>query len=234
MSTSTSALRIEQLKQEIRKEEAALTAKNTLASEVTAAATAEVEALRLVRINTTEIEQGTANLELLRSERDTTPYEFSELRLKKENEFKNAQETLFRLQARATELTKELQKKRLARMALEEQIATHPIYKSFRERQRELVEQATKLVESLFGTALDQWPRVLDIISKTERAEDSLISASIPELSAAGLPEIGQVLNGFFRQAVPHAILTAIPHERKRAFQGIASVRESASRGVVR
>jgi hypothetical protein len=234
MSTTTAALRIEQLKQELRKEEAALIAKKTLASELNAAHAAEAEASRLVRINTTELEQGTANLELLRSERDTTPYEFSELRMKKSNEFNNAEHNLQLLQVAAPELAKKLQEKRSARAALEERIAARPIYKSIRERQRKLVEQAAKLVESLFETPLNQWPRVMDIISRTEGAEDSLILASIPELSAAGLPEIGRVLNGFFQQAVPHAILTAMPHERERAFREVARVRESASCGMVR
>jgi hypothetical protein len=233
MSTNMAALRIEQLKTELRKEEAALNQKNTLASELNVAHAAEVEASRLARLNATNITQAAEGLELLRSERDTTPYQFVELRAKKENEFKNAQDDLLRLQAEAPELAKKLAEKRSARAALEERISKHPIYKSIRERQRELVEQATKLVESLFGTALDQWPRVLDIISRTEQAENDLIAQSLPELSVAGLPEIARVLNGFFRQAVPHTILSAIPHERTRAFQEITRVRGLASRGAV-
>jgi len=234
MSTNIAALRIEQLKTELRKEEAALNQKNTLASELNAAHAAEVEASRLARLNATNITQAAEGLELLRSERDMTPYQFVELRAKRDNEFKNAQDDLLRLQAEAHELAKKLTEKRSARAALEERIAVHPVYKSVRERQRELVEQATKLVESLFDISLNQWPRVLDIIEKTERAEDSLILASIPELSAAGLPEVGRVLHGFFQQAVPHTILSAIPHERTRAFQEIARVRGLASRGMVR
>jgi cell fate (sporulation/competence/biofilm development) regulator YmcA (YheA/YmcA/DUF963 family) len=234
MSTSTSALRIEQLKTELRREEAALNAKKTLASELNEARAAEAEASRLERLNATNIAQATEGLELLRSERDTTPYQFVELRAKKDNEFKIAQDNLLRLQAEAPELAKKLAEKRSARAALEERIAAHPIYKSVRERQGELVEQAAKLVESLFETTLTQWPRVMDLISRTERAEDSLILASIPELSAVGLPEIGRVLNGFFQQAVPHAIFSAIPHERTRAFQEIARVRALALRGMVR
>jgi hypothetical protein len=234
MSTSTSALRIEQLKQELRKEEAALTARKTVSSELTEAHAAEAEASRLARINTTSIEQATADLESLRAARDTTPYEFPELRTKKNNEFKNAEHNLRLLQVAAPELATTLKEKRSARVALEERIAGHPIYKSIRERQCELVEQAAKLIETLFETTLNHWPRVLDIIEKTERAEDSLISASIPELSAAGLPEIGRVLNGFFQQAVAHAILTAIPDEHARAFREISRVRDLASRGMIR
>lgn len=233
MSTSTSALRIEQLKTELRREEAALTAKKTLASELNEARAAEAEASRLERLNATNIAQATEGLELLRAERDTTPYQFVELREKKDNEFRIAQGNLLRLQAETPELAKKAHEKRSARAALEERIALHPVYKSIRERQRELAEQAVKLVESLFGTALDQWPRVLELISRTEQAENKLIAQSLPELSAAGLPEIGRVLTGFFQQAVPHSILGAIPHERKRAFLEIARVRESASRGVV-
>lgn len=234
MSTSTSALRIEQLKTELRREEAALTAKKTLVSELNEARAAEAEASRFERLNATNIAQATEGLELLRAERDTTPYQFVELREKKDNEFRIAQGNLLRLQAETPELAKKAHEKRSARAALEERIALHPVYKSIRERQRELAEQAVKLVESLFGTALDQWPRVLDLISRTEQAENKLIAQSLPELSAAGLPEIGRVLNGFFQQAVPHSILSALPHERKRAFLEIARVRESASRGVVR
>ena len=234
MSTNTTALRIEQLKQELRKEEAALTARKTLSSELTEARTAEAEASRLARINATNIKQAIADLESSRSARDTTPYEFAELRMKKDQEVKNAQDSLLRLQAEAPELAKKLAEQRSARAALEEQIAAHPIYKSFRERQCELVEQAAKLVESLFETTVKDWGRVFDIIERTERAENSLILASIPELSAAGLPEIGRVLNGFFQQGLPHAILSAIPHEHKRAFQEISRVRDLASRGMVR
>jgi hypothetical protein len=234
MSTSMSALRIEQLKTELQKEEAALNATKTLASELNAARAAEAEASRLERVNALDIEKEIENLNVLRSARDTTPFQFVELRARKESEFKIAEGNLRRLQAETPELVKKLTEKRSARAALEERIAVHPIYKSVRERQRELVEQATKLVESLFDTTLNQWPRVLDIIEKTERAEDSTILASIPELSAAGLPEIGRVLHGFFQQAVPHTILSAIPHERTRAFQEIARVRALASRGMVR
>jgi len=227
-------LRKEQLKAELASLEHEEQRKKTLASELTTAYAAEAEASRLERLNASNITQATEGLELLRSERDTTPFQFSELRAKKENEFNNAQDNLLRLQAETPELAKKLTEKRSARAALEERIAAYPVYKSVRERQRELVEQATKLVESLFGTALDQWPRVLDMIEKTERAEDSLILASIPELSAAGLPEIGRVLHGFFQQAVPHTILSVIPHERTRAFQEIARVRGLTSRGMVR
>jgi hypothetical protein len=227
-------LRKEQLKAELASLEHEEQRKKTLASELTTAYAAEAEASRLERLNASNITQATEGLELLRSERDTTPFQFSELRAKKENEFKNAQNNLLRLQAETPDLAKKLTEKRSARAALEERIATHPIYQSIRERQRELVEQAAKLVESLFDTTLNQWPRALDIIEKTERAEDSLILASIPELSAAGLPEIGRVLHGFFQQAVPHTILSAIPHERTRAFQEIARVRGLASRGAIR
>ena len=234
MSTSTSALRIEQLKTELRREEAALTAKKTLASELNEARAAEAEASRLERLNATNIAQATEGLELLRAERDTTPYQFVELREKKDNEFRIAQGNLLRLQAETPELAKKAQEKRSARAALEERIAAHPVYKSIRERQRELVENAIKLVESLFGTALDQWPRVLDIISRTEVAENNLIAQSLPELSAVGLPEIARVLNGFFQQAVPHAIVAVMLHERERAFHEIARVRGLTSRGMVR
>jgi hypothetical protein len=234
MTATVAEMKIEQLKRELADAEAAQRVKKTLASELTEARAAEVEASRLARLNATNITQATEGLELLRSERDTTPFQFVELRGKKENEFKNAQDNLLRLRTEAPEVAKKLQEKRSARAALEERIALHPVYKSIRERQRELAEQAVKLVDSLFGTALDQWPRVFDLISRTEQAENKLIAQSLPELSAAGLPEIGRVLNGFFQQAVPHSILSALPHERKRAFLEIARVRESASRGVVR
>src|ERR1700733_1141911 len=234
MSTSISALRIEQLKTELRKEEAALSATKTLASELNAACAAEAEAVRLERVYALDIERLTSSLEFLRTERDAIPWQFEELRAKKNKEFKEAENNILRLQVEAAELAKKPHEKRLVRVALEEKIAAHPIYKGIRDRQRDLVEQAAKMVELLFESTLDHWPRVLDRIERAERAEDSLILASIPELIAAGLPEIGRVLHGFFQQAVPHTILSAIPHERTRAFQEIARVRGLTSRGIVR
>lgn len=206
----------------------------TLASQLNAARAAEAEASRLARVNTTEVERWTSGVEFLRTERDTTPWQFEELRAKHNKEFREAENNLFRLQADAPELATKAHEKRLERIALEGRIATHPVYKSIREQQRELVEKAAKLVESLFESTLDHWPRLLDTISKTEQAESSLILRSIPELLAAGLPEISRALNGFFQQGVPHTIYAAIPHERKRAFQEIARVRDLASRGMVR
>lgn len=234
MTATVAEMKIQQLKRELADAEAAQQVKKTIASELTEAAAAEAEASRLARINATSIEQATADLESLRAARDNTPFEFGELRAKKSNEFKNAEDNLRLLQVAAPELAKELQKKRLARMAIEETIAAHPIYQGIRKRQRELVEQAAKLIESLFETTLNQWPRILDLVEKTEEAENDLISHSMSELSAAGLPEISPVLRGFFQQAVPHTIVAAIPHERTHAYQEIARICDLASRGMVR
>jgi hypothetical protein len=234
MTATVAEMKIQQLKRELADAEAAQQAKKTIASELTEARAAEAEASRLVRINATSIEQATADLESLRAARDNTPLEFGELRAKKSNDFKNAEDNLRLLQVAAPELAKKLQEKRLARMALDERIAAHPIYQGIRKRQRELVEQAAALVSSLFETTVSYWSRVLDLIDRTEQAENDLISQSMPDLSAAGLPEISPVLRGFFQQAVPHRIVTAIPEERACAFREIARVRDLVSRGMVR
>ncbi len=96
MSTSISALRIEQLKTELRKEEAALSATKTLASELNAACAAEAEAVRLERVNALDIERWTSSLEFLRAE-CAMRYRGSseELRAKKNKEFKEAEKTIF-------------------------------------------------------------------------------------------------------------------------------------------
>jgi hypothetical protein len=96
--------------------------------------------------------------------------------------------------------------------------------------QREMVEQAAKVVESFFETPLNQWHRLAEIVSKLDRSESSLIAGAIPQLRAAGLPDIEPILLSFFQQAVPHSILQQIPRERSRAFQEVQRLRDLRSR----
>jgi hypothetical protein len=232
MST-VAEMRIADLKRELTSLEVVEKSKATLLSQLTDAQAAENEAARLVHVNGLQIEEGNKELADLRRSQASTP-QFTIPRDKVESQIRFKEESIRALTVEAGKLEKTLGEKRSTRVEAEKQIATHSVYQGVRKPQFALVSEAAAVIESFFETPLSGWPRLAEIVSKLEQRESALIARAVPELSAAGLPDIPRILNGFFQQAVPHTILGAIDHERTRAFQEVSRVREMASRGAVR
>jgi hypothetical protein len=232
MPTATE-MKVADLKRELATLETAEQAKTTIASQLAKAQTEENEAARLVHVNGLQIEEGNKGLADLRRSQASTP-QFTIPRDKVESQIRFKEESIRALTVETGKLEKTLGEKRFTRVEAEKQIATHAVYQGVRKQQLALVNEAAAVVESFFETPLSGWPRLAEIVSKLEQRESALIARAIPELSAAGLPDIPRILNGFFQQAVPHTILGAIDHERTRAFQEVSRVREMASRGAVR
>jgi hypothetical protein len=229
MSTKTASLRIEELKDALRKEEAALAATITLSGELAAARLAENDFSCQMRVNLQNIAEATEGLEFLRKTRNSTPHQVQK-RFLLDTQVQIEEENIRSLTVKGRELEQKLGQAKIARLAIEQRITEHPVYIAIRTRQRELIEQAAKVVESFFETTLDKWHRLMEIVSELDRSESNLIADAIPQLSAAGLPDVGPILRSFFQQAVPHSILQQIPHERSRAFREVQKLRDLKSR----
>jgi hypothetical protein len=232
MITATE-LKVADLRKELATLEAEAAAKTTISSQLVAAQAAENEATRAVRVNAKKIEDENLELTNLRRSRDAAP-QYSVPRDKIESQIRFKQEEIRSLTVETSNLEKTLGEKRSAREEAERQIATHPVFVAIRKQQADLVSEAATVVESFFDTPLKGWLRLAEIVAKLEQRENDLISRSIRELSAAGLPDIPRILTSFFQQAVPLIILNAIDHEQRRAFQEVRRVREMASRGTDR
>jgi len=230
MITATE-LKVADLRKELASLEAAEQVKTTLASQLLKAETEENEATRAVRVNAGKIEDENRELANLRRSRDAAP-QYTVPRDKAESQVRFKQESIRALTVESSNLEKTLGEKRSAREEVEKRIVTHPVYVAVRKQQADLVSEAAKVVESFFETPLSGWPRLAEIVSKLEQRENALIARAIPELSAAGLPDIRRILTSFFQQAVPQTILGTIDHERTRAFGEIGRIREMAYRGI--
>jgi hypothetical protein len=234
MCTSTSALRIEQLKQELRKEEAAVTATKTLASELAEADKAVNEGQRQVRVNKARIAEEVAVLEGLSKEGALIPQGMSGVRVNHDLKTQRVNQSIHELTVESDRLAGELSKKEYAFGKIEKKIAEHPVYRAVRQKQRELVAEATKLASTLLQLPLSDMSPALNEISVLAEAEGRLINNALGTLRENGLPDLRRLLVSFTQRVTPLAVLDVLPGIVKENREAIRQVTEMASRDVLR
>jgi hypothetical protein len=234
MSTSTpAALRIQQLKTELEREESALAATQTLASELREKTLIVNESTRLANMNSGRLAEAQIDAGRARYTRDRTPHQFASKREELEVGTRRAEEKVLRLRAEGEELCRKLATDRAALKEIQQKIASHPDYLSVRRRQRELAAEAAKVAVSVFETPLNRLHRVVELAKSIENQENDLIIASLPTLSRAGLPEITRTLNSFFSQVIPMGVIQGLLSLEAGVRTETLRLKEYAERGIV-
>jgi myosin heavy subunit len=234
MTITVAELRIGHLKKELADAEAAQQVKKTLASELAEADKAVSEVQRLVTINRSRLAEEIAGLEALSKGAALIPQGMSKLRGDHDLKAQRVNQSVHELTVEADKLEAELRTKQRALGQVEKKIAEHPTYKAARQKQRELVTQATELAPNLLKVPLNDLDSVLKQISILSEAENRLISNARYALRDAGLPDIRPLLAMFIQQVSPQVVLDTLPVLRAEAVKAITRVTEMASRGVVR
>jgi DNA repair exonuclease SbcCD ATPase subunit len=230
MTTTVADMRVEQLRKELADAEAAQQAKKTLASELAEADAAVNEASHLVTINQARLAEKIAGLEALSKEGALIPQGMSGMRSNHDVKVQKAHQAVRELTVESEKLALEFTKKQSALGQIVKQIAEHPAYKAVRQKQRELVAEATKLASTLFKVPLDDLNSVLRKISLLSEAENRLISDARSALRDAGLPEIKPLLARFVQRVTPQVVLDALPGLRTETVEAVRQVTETASR----
>jgi ABC-type transporter Mla subunit MlaD len=210
--------------------EAAQQAKKSIVSELAEADAAVNEASHLVTINQARLAEKIAGLEALSKEGALIPQGMSGMRSNHDVKVQKAHQAVRELTVESEKLALEFTKKQSALGQIVKQIAEHPAYKAVRQKQRELVAEATKLASTLFKVPLDDLNSVLRKISLLSEAENRLISDARSALRDAGLPEIKPLLARFVQRVTPQVVLDALPGLRTETVKAVRQVTETASR----
>jgi hypothetical protein len=232
MSTSVAEMRIEQLRKELADAEAAQQVRKTLTSELAEADKAVNEAQRLATLNEIRLAEAVAGLEALSKE--SVPQGMSQLRSNNDIRTQQANQAVHELTVEGDKLEAELRKKQCALGQIVKQIAEHPAYKSVRQKQRDLVAEATKLAPTLFKVPLADMGSILKKISLLSEAENKSISDARSALHDGGLPEVKPLLGRFIQQITPQQLMDALPNARTQVTEAVDRVTEFTSRDVLR
>jgi hypothetical protein len=230
--TTVAELRKEQLKAELASLETQERQKKTIASEFGEADAAVNEASRLVRVNALRLSEEVTRLDAL--SKQGVPQGMSLLRSNNDVIMQQINQSIHELTVESDRLTGELNKKKHALGLIVKQIAEHPAYSAVRQKQRDLVAEATKLASTLFKVPLADMGSILKKISLLSEAENKLISDARSALRDGGLPEVKPVLGRFIQQITPQQLMDALPNARTQVTEAVDRVTEFTSRDVLR
>jgi hypothetical protein len=228
-STSTIALKVADLKKELQRAEAEAVAKTTPLSRLRDAEADLNEARRKLAINEAQ------GAELVTAHERAVTYRNSlhpnlERRAAANGAAAKLEGDIHAMQVEREKLETEVRSKQQGVFIAKNAIAEHPVYIEVRERQRQLVAEAARVVDSIFQTPLYLVSRVIEEAETLAQRESSLIGGSVRELVPLGLPEVPRLLTTFFGQTIPHQLISSVLAQKGGVLSEIERLRELAER----